>query len=100
MKEQQVEGLRDLGNALHAIGEAVIASLAPSINSLAESMQGVHDLFWKTYIEAGAPYGETEDGMMKWYDEIGEAKRLQYQADRILEHHKMLADFRARKVVK
>lgn len=77
-------------------GQAIEENLIPAFQRLIPVMQAVYDTIWRTYREAGAPYGETADGLLRWVREVGEAKRLQFEAERILQYHQVLADFRQR----
>lgn len=86
--------IEEVGNAIMELGQRISTVLMSILQSFGQTIQEMHAIFWQQYLEAGAPYGETEDGLMRWYREIGEARRLQGQADRIIQHHQMLADFR------
>jgi hypothetical protein len=94
IEQNQVEELKQFGKALTVFAQDIAENLTPIFQQLKPAIQELYDCFWEIYLKAGAPYGETDDGMMRWYREIGEAKRLQYQADRIIQNHQMLASFR------
>ena len=54
----------------------------------------LYDAVWQAYLADGACYGETHEGMMRWLRERGEAERLRYEAEYILEHQQTVADLR------
>ncbi len=44
-------------------------------------LQGVYDDVYAVYLEAGAPYGENQDGLLRWMQERREIDRLRIEAD-------------------
>ena len=94
MSNSQLEQVRQVGEAIAALGNRMAEVLTPTFQALVPTMQALYGAFWRAYLEAGAPYGETDEGMMRWYKEVGEARRMQFEADRILAHHRMLEQLR------
>jgi len=37
--------------------------------------KAIHDSFYGAYLKAGAPYGETHEGFIKWLDSLAENPR-------------------------
>ncbi|GIK37609.1 MAG: hypothetical protein BroJett011_14420 [Chloroflexota bacterium] len=93
-RELEIEWLQKFRDSIAEAGTAIAELLTPLVQQLVPAMQAVYDAFWWAYREAGAPYGETDDRLLRWAREMGEARRLQTEAERILQHYQMLADFR------
>lgn len=78
----------------YQLSETMLEYLVPKIQEAIPAMQALYDAYWQSYREAGMPYGETDEGLLRWAREVTEVSRLQFEAERILQHHQMLADFR------
>ena len=89
---------KPLREGFAALGDALIqafANLQPAFESFwrvwrEEIIPRVH----QAYLDAGAPYGDTSGGMMRWLREEGEIRRLQQQIDHIRQRQQDVADFR------
>lgn len=90
-EELCIEQTRD---AILTFGRAVSSQLAPLLQQIGIATQMIYEAFWQSYREAGMPYGETEEGLLRWMKEVGEVERMQMESERILAHHQMLANFR------
>lgn len=55
----------------------------------------VHRAAWQAYRAAGMPYGETEDGLLRFARERRHAQELRDEADQIEAMHVMCARLRA-----
>lgn len=53
-----------------------------------------HRILWDAYVEAGMPYGETDDGMWRWAHECVKIERLRREADEMELYHQHMASFR------
>lgn len=84
LRESLERVTRSLGAAAQKMGRAV-----------GEFARKMHAAMWAAYREAGMPYGETEEGLMQWAKEVGEARRLEDEALRIRTDHLTLAQLRA-----
>ena len=86
----------DVFRIAQAFQQAAMAfqeALAPAMQHMLTFLQQLHAAGWQAYRNAGMPYGETEAGMQRWLEEDMQARRLAADAERIREHHAMLADF-------
>ncbi len=85
------------GPALREI-EALAASLWKQIAAWREeimpALQSVYDTIHASYLAAGAPYGDTHEGMLRWIEEKGEVARLRMEADRIEQRHRDMVEWR------
>ena len=70
--ENQLEDVRRAGEAIADFGNCMVEVLTPIFQALASTMQATHDAFWRTYLEAGAPYGETDEGFSRWLEELNQ----------------------------
>lgn len=80
--------------ALITVGTLAVEAIANTIKQIYPALEIIYEGIWMEYRTAGMPYGETDDGLLRWVKEIGEVKRSQLEAKRILQHHQMLADLR------
>lgn len=58
------------------------ANLQPAIQAMQalsdaclRAGKAIHDSFYGAYLKAGAPYGETHEGFIKWLDSLAENPR-------------------------
>jgi hypothetical protein len=93
MENAIVEMIKKLNNELNEWVETIAEALSPIFEALVPALQKTYDIFWKAYLEAGAPYGKNSDSMMRWYHEMSKARRLRLEVNRLLICHRMLADF-------
>ena len=71
------------------------ASVARQIVDLTvPAMKQFIDALYAKYLEAGAPYGETQAGMLRWMDELAQVRRMEMEIERIISQHQGLAYFR------
>ena len=50
---------------------SVIQDAAPQIERAVEALKRGYDAIWQLYLRLGAPYGETTEGMLRFYEESG-----------------------------
>jgi hypothetical protein len=92
--DDQLVQLKRLSEYITAMGEIISEKFVPIFEQVGAVLQATYDVFWQAYRDAGMPYGETDDGLLRWVKEVGEANCLRFEADRILAHHRMVANFR------
>lgn len=80
--------------ALEAV-KAAWAIIAEFVESVMDTCRKVYAWAQERYQEAGAPYGLTADGMLRWWQERLTIARLRQEADRLEAHHQMLAGLRS-----
>ena len=49
----------------------VIQEAAPHIDRAVEALRKGYNAIWQLYLRLGAPYGETGEGMIRFYEESG-----------------------------
>lgn len=81
-----------LADAVDAFGR-----LGAFMTDVFNAMQELYNAVHSAYLEAGAPYGDTSDGMQRWVRERGEAERLRAEADQIIARHDLLAELRRKR---
>lgn len=64
------------------------------IDSVMEACQKIYDWARDTYHAHGAPYGDTHEGLMRWWHEMLTIARLRQEADMLEQRHRMLAEIR------
>ena len=50
---------------------SVIEEAAPHIDRAVDALREGYDAIWQLYLRLGAPYGETGEGMIRFYEESG-----------------------------
>ena len=85
--------------------------LARSINNLVESFASwanqvgqqivpainqMYNAIYEQYLQAGAPYGESSEGCLRWVTELSQVRRYEQEIERIISHHEGLAYLRKR----
>lgn len=93
MTEAQVEALRVGLQRMAQVAGAYMQRVGPIVGEFARK---VHSAMWTAYRRAGMPYGETEEGLMRWARGVGEAHRLRDEAERIESLHATCALLRRR----
>ena len=89
-------GYTKIDEAIQGLIANFLERLKPAMERLGEAFKNLHEAYWRAYREAGAPYGETEEGLWRWAGERAEAERLARRAAEILSDHRALANMRNR----
>lgn len=82
--EAYAEAGRRFGEAVTAYFERAGRAMAPLV-----------EVFRQAYRDAGAPYGDTDEGMLRWIGERRQIADLRAQADRLEQIHDTCARLRA-----
>jgi hypothetical protein len=59
----------DIRHACDALVQALTDFVQAALAALKPVLQRIYDACHATYLAAGAPYGDTPDGMVRWYRE-------------------------------
>ena len=78
-----------LMQSIGAWAQQVCAQIMPVIAQWYEAM-------YANYREAGAPYGDTQEGCMRWMMELAEIRRMELEIERIVSQHQGLVYLRKR----
>lgn len=93
MTEEQIKAFRDFGAACQRTGEIIAEALQPLFDVFMETCRKLYAWFHDRYTEAGAIYGDTHEGMLRWYRELATIARLRQEANTIEQRHRTIADF-------
>jgi hypothetical protein len=66
--DEELEALRRAMIEAHNV-ISVIEEAAPHIDKAVEALRKGYDAIWQLYRRLGAPYGETGEGMIRFYEE-------------------------------
>lgn len=94
--EAMAKTLGPILEGLKAFWAGIQANLEASMQVTLAFARQVNDALYDEYMAHGAIYGESQEGMLRWLEEVGEYKRLEAEAEQIRLRHQMLADFRAK----
>ncbi len=81
--KQMTTFMAELGKAIRPVFDATL-----------EMAQHIHDALHQAYVDDGAIYGDTHEGLMRWMHERSEIERLRAQAERIEQHQDSVRSFK------
>lgn len=84
----------DFVQAISQSFEQVAAVVSQTIQQIMPVIQQIYAALEERYKEAGSPYGNTHDGLMRWLYDMGEINQKQQEVKRILLYHETLIDAR------
>lgn len=80
---KQEESIESMAESINAVARNLTAALQPvadafgqAYHDLAAALRPAYDGIYAEYLAAGAPYGETHEGMMRWFAERGRHGRV------------------------
>lgn len=91
------DALIEFGRAAQVALNAIVDALRPLMDAVAEAARTVYVWMRERYHEASAPYGDTDDGMLRWLRELLDVERLRREAQVILDRQQFLAELRAQR---
>lgn len=59
-------------------------------------IQGVGDMFWDIYKDAGQPYGPNQEDMLEWLKDQQELDEIKREYVEKIKHKKMVIEFKER----
>jgi hypothetical protein len=75
---------------------SIVASIAQVFNTVVmPAVQTIHDAIQSAYQEAGMPYGDSHEGLMRWMDDMSKINHMRQEIEYIKNYHQMLIDARA-----
>jgi hypothetical protein len=92
--EDEQDALRTFGEWATQAMKAIVETLQPMIDAIMEAAQTICAWAQERYREAGAIYGDSHDGMMRWWHELLEIARLERKVQHIRDRHIALAVWR------
>jgi hypothetical protein len=92
--QQQMDALSDRIAAAGEVAAAVMRRIGEQLRAASRTMYAVA---WASYREAGMPYGESTDGLLRWARERQQIRELRAEADRIEAMHATCATLRAKR---
>lgn len=84
----------ELQQAMRA-AEIIAELLQPIMEEIADLCRKVYAWARDVYHAHGTPYGNTHEGLMRWWDEVLMIARLRQEAELLEQRHRMLAEMRA-----
>jgi hypothetical protein len=61
---------RRMVESISRMAQTFAVACQPVVHAFADAMKGIHEVIWKAYREAGTPYGDNEDGLLRWLEAI------------------------------
>jgi hypothetical protein len=91
MEEAELERVR---RAFTEYGQLLRGTVTPEIERIVALIQQVVDSLRSAYLAAGATYGDTDDGMLRWLNELGELARCRARIEELRQQQEMPAILR------
>lgn len=95
MEQQQQEPVKPF---LQYMSEDVIPALTEAVQTITEHLvpiwQHIYASMYKSYRNAGMPYGDSHEGFMHWIDDLKQIRDHQDEIEAIQQHHQHLIDMR------
>ena len=84
----------NLEAAAEAMTEILRRKIEHALEVVMPAVEKVYGAVHEDYVEQGAIYGDTSEGMLRWVRELAEADRLAIRAAYAHQRHQMLRDFK------
>src|SRR5436309_1264092 len=84
----------DIAEALQRAMTSIVEVMQPIMQTVVTLWGNIYSTLHNTYLEQGAIYGDSEEGMMRWLKECGEAARHRMEAERIEQYHAGMRAFK------
>ena len=94
--EQEKTTITEFAEGLNTFFAGVAQQMAVVAQQVMPVIKAMYDAIYVKYRESGMPYGDSDEGCMRWITERHEAQRLMDEATRILDHHEGLTHLRRR----
>lgn len=88
------ETFESLREAFIQVGEVVSTFTRTIVPAVMPVLTTIHSVMHDIYLQAGAPYGDTDEGLLQWIDDMSTVRRLQAEAEAIVEKHRRLVSDR------
>ena len=76
--------------------QAACDAMQPALSEMARAVQAfwmtLYERVWNCYRAAGMPYGESDEGMLRWLQDRRRIEALRLEAERIELHHATMAE--------
>jgi hypothetical protein len=69
-------------------------ALQPALDHVQQVARDLHDALQRDYARAGMPYGDSDEGMYRWFDEVMLEGRIRAEAEAVEERNQFIGDFR------
>lgn len=93
---QLAEAWEQIGAAADRVGAVIQAQFERLMPSLAQLVAASR----QHYLDAGAPYGESDAGMQRYYDELHTIRQYEHEIERIRDRHATLAMLRRKRLAR
>lgn len=94
MGDESIEAMHAFAEAVQRAGEIIAEALRPVIEAFMETCRELCAWFYDRYTKAGAIYGDTDEGMLRWWQEVLTIARLRREAEIIEWRHGTLMEMR------
>ena len=95
-KERNMATIEEFQAGMTRFIDAVMQAVCITAEQVMPIIQQIYDMMYAKYLEAGAPYGESPEGLSRWMDEIAEIRQMEMRIEEIASHHAALALLRKR----
>ncbi len=93
MSEEE-QPIQTLSRALSLWTSNVAQVVNQTVKAVLPILESIRDALWETYRQAGMPYGDSQEGLLRWMEDMGKIRQHEAEIERIRQHHQNLIDFR------
>jgi hypothetical protein len=94
MTNEQIQAFRECGESCQRALAVLVEVLRPVMDEITKFVKALYAWMKESYHAAGAIYGDTDEGMQRWFEEVLTIGRLRQQAEYLEQRHLMLAEIR------
>src|SRR5579863_9570536 len=84
----------DLAISINDLVEGIPSWAAQVCQQVIPVIANMYSVIYEKYREVGAPYGETQEGCLRWMEELSQVRHYEMEIERIISQHEGLAYLR------
>ena len=92
MSEEQP--FQTLSRALSLWASNIAQVMNQTVKAILPILESIRDALWETYRQAGMPYGDSQEGLIHWMEDMGKIRQHEAEIERIRQHHDTLLSAR------
>ncbi len=93
MSEEE-QPIQTLSRALSLWASNVAQVVNQTVKAIMPILEAIRDALWEAYRQDGMPYGDSQEGLLRWMEDMGKIRQHEAEIERIRQHHQNLIDFR------
>jgi len=91
---EEEQPIQTLSRALSLWASNVAQVVNQTVKAIMPILEAIRDALWEAYRQDGMPYGDSQEGLLRWMEDMGKIRQHEAEIERIRQHHQNLIDFR------